>query len=206
MDTSINLSKGLYARLQRQIAKLNTQERTLLTVMACIAITLVCINSFYSTPPYFSVSLNKIPEHEFHIVTRADNAYLITKIRHQLSTESPSLETSQLNSNEDGKNVGGSLEFQYLVFVVDSQYEHVLLPYKKHRYQSVSCPKLSLELNGFKYSGRFIDSGIRCLSPTERWKQDTFVYSLTGKSHNKFIADLYTPNFEVTASEIRISI
>ncbi len=196
MSLNAKLTKTHQSLLARSIGRLSFIEKITLLIGLCIGAAFIVFSIFYRSPPYFSVKLADIPEQEFRAIIRGDNAYLVTKVKHELiDTKDMPLHVKTTDKL-----------FTYFVFVVDSQYGHILLPYKNHRYQSVSCPRLIMELTGFKYGGRFLESGIRCLAPKERWKQDTFVYKLNGKSHNKFIADLYPPIFKVKDRTLRISI
>ncbi|WP_299975947.1 hypothetical protein [uncultured Pseudoteredinibacter sp.] len=147
-----------------------------------------------SSAPYYYIPISELKKPEMNVFYKGQNTYLVFALD---DTDPPLVNMHTIDKNP---------AIAWRVFAVDSRYGHILLAYKKHRYPSVNCPNLKVEKTGFRYNGRFLKNGIRCIDTIERWKQDTFVYDLQGKSHNKFIADLYRPKTIQTEKHIRISL
>ncbi|WP_299769462.1 hypothetical protein [uncultured Pseudoteredinibacter sp.] len=143
-------------------------------------------NSSNSTP-YFYIPIAELKKSDMNVFYKGQNTYLVFAL-------------------DDSFREENAPTTAWRVFAVDSRYGHVLLAYKKHRYPSVNCPNLRIEKSGFHYNGRYLESGIRCIDTIERWKQDTFVYDLQGKSHNKFISDLYRPKTIRLEKHLRINL
>ncbi len=183
-------------------ASLNNFELNSLFISLAAVTALLAFWLFYKPLSYLAIPLKEISTNELNIIIRGDTAYIITK----LPNKNFSKNTELFNSSASSFNRLSAKEgdFEYRVFSTDANYNLVLLPYEKYRYQSISCRKLVLINARFIHRGRYIDGGIKCDEASDRWKRDNLVYNLNGKSQSEFIANLYTPRFKIAEQELRI--
>ncbi|MBB6523173.1 hypothetical protein G8768_17120 [Pseudoteredinibacter isoporae] len=183
---------------------LNNFERSGLFVSLSIVITLLAFWLLYKPASHFTVSLENISSERLNVIIRGDTAYIIAKIPERHFSSETELHPQNASSiNRLSARMG---DFEYRVFSADANYEMVLLPYEKYRYQSISCQNLVVIPEQFLHRGRYLDGGIKCNEARDRWKRDNLVYNLDGESQSEFIADLYTPGFKINENEIRIEL
>ncbi|GAA6153006.1 hypothetical protein [Pseudoteredinibacter isoporae] len=183
---------------------LNTNERYGLLLSLISLIALFAFWLFYKPPPYIAIPLNTLSSNQLTVVIRGDTAYLVAK-RPEKKTLNIEEEKSA-NSTPPYRLSAKFGGYEYRVFSADANYELVLLPYEKYRYQSISCQKLILISERFLHRGRYINGGIKCNEASDRWKRENLVYNLEGVSQSEFIADLYTPGFDLNETELRIGL
>lgn len=183
-------------------ASLNKFERNGLLISSMAIIALLVFWFFYKPLPYLAIPLTEISEEKLNITIRGDTAYIVAKLPSDYFSENTENFTPQTASfNRLSARKG---DFEYRVFSTDANYNLVLLPYEKYRYQSISCQNLILINTRFLHRGRYVNGGIKCDEASDRWKRENLVYNLSGKSQSEFIANLYTPRFNIVEQELRI--